>query len=616
MLWLPLCLLGCECYFAALAGIYSIVHIPVNPVSIGSASLAAAAALILYTFRASARNRAERGINAGTVVQQYYWRKGDIALAGAIGVFAVCFFLYRFCGDYVIAYATNDPADRLSAAMHIVTEQSAVYTWPNLYFGHTSNAMFIEALKPVFPGNLFFRAFEIKDVFNLWLGGVLFHAALRMYSDRGFARVAFFILTVLYVLAFPLNGALFGFSYLGISIELIIFLQITAHMLLKGDVSPMISLLMISFGCFGVGASYTLFAPPAFISAFLVISYYILRVRKTKKDFIPTQLFVFAVPSALVFVYAVLVDPDGQEAIGEQLSNEGAIYFNLFTDVLPYLPLAVYAIWALWKDAESRGRKGLSFDTWVQPLVFLVFQAVFFVRMLLGYTSEYYYAKFNYAAWFFVLLLAGIGAAGFFEKDAIGRTWQCKQQSERQESHEKTRRIERAWHMLTVYAACWALLAVFVLPHAARAAQEDEPLPAILDVLASPYRIYTDNLYRFSDADPYRNHYTAEFVALCGAAYELKQEMGITSFYTNAVEAITDDGSARFWVDALVNERINIQESRMQIEIANLNKSMPPGRYAHIIIVFRNSPGYFHDRELFDSFPKYFENHTGFVIEI
>jgi len=218
MVWLPLCLLGCECVFAVLAGVFSLIHIPVGAASIGTGSLVVSAGLILYM----RKPRGDCGDGSISIlsgrpdtklyIQSYYWRKGDVLLAGALAAFAVSFFLYRFCGEYAIAYATNDPADRLSAAMHIVTEGTAIYTWPNMYFGHTSNALFIETLRPVFPGHLFFRAFEIKDVFNLWLGGLLFHSALRRFSDLRSARVAFFALTFIYVLAFPLSNALFGFS--------------------------------------------------------------------------------------------------------------------------------------------------------------------------------------------------------------------------------------------------------------------------------------------------------------------------------------------------------------------------------------------------------------------
>ena len=577
MIWLPLCLLGCECWFALLSGVYSLVRIPVSAVSIGTASLVCAAALILYSQRTH-------------IVQVYYWKRGDIALAFVVAAIAAGFFLYRFCGEYVIAYATNDAADRLSAAMHIVTERTAIYTWPNMYFGHTANAMFIEALKPLLPGNLYFRAFEIKDVFNLWLGGMLFHAALRRYPGKD---GVFFVLTILYVLAFPLSNALFGFNYLGISIGLIILLQIASHMLMEQDVNPKIALLMISFACFGVGASYTLFAPPVFISAFCIVSFYVFSVRRAAKAFLPTQFAVFAWPAALTFIYAVLVDREGQIAVGEQLAKGGATYFNLISDFLPYLPFAVIAVIALFKYA-SRGKGICACTALPQPFIFFGFQAVFLVRYLTGLTSEYYYSKFNYAAWFFILLLTGIGIAAIFSKPGFGRG---------------------AARLLAVYAACWLLLAAFTLPPVARLQQEYAPLPKTLDTLSSPLQIYAYNIYCFSKAEAFFNYYDTEFVELCEAAYRLKKEQGISSFYTNAVETVTEVFATKMWVDVLVNERINVGAvGRSAGNDMIPDRNTLPKTGARIWVVPHDSFVYMQNRKYIDSFPRYFENGSGFVI--
>ena len=585
MLWVPLSFLLCECVFAAFAGIFSLLHIAVNPISIGTASLSVAAVLIIYTYKAGRR-------------QEYYWKKGDIAVAGAIAAFAVWFFIYRFGGEYIIAYSTNDSTDRISAAMHIVTEQSAIYTWPNLYFGHTANALFIEALGPFYPGNLFFRAYQIKDVINLAIGGLLFHAALRQYSDRGIPRIAFAILTFLYITAFPLSGALFGFNYLGISINLIIMIQVAIHMLIKADVEPRVALVLISLGCFGVGASYTLFAPPAFIAAFIAIAYYTLRVRRSKQDFFKIQLGVFVWPAILTFIYTVLLDPAGQRAIGDQLAFGGAIYVGFFTEVIPYLPFIIFAVWALFK--RNRKKKGVKNEcgnaivTMVQPIAFFAIHMVFLVRMLMGITSDYYFAKFNYVTWFFLLLIAGVGIVFICEK-------------------YPAERIEKSF---IIYTVCFAILAAFAIPAETRALKDFEPQRPFASILSSPFRIYADNLYRFSDADMFRNYYDAHFVYLISAAWQIKQQQGITSFYVNMVEAITDDFSAKYWVDALSNEQITVEQINPAFDEFRPGEKSLPGGNASIWIVFRNSMTYITNREHLDSFPKIYENALGFVIVI
>ena len=307
------------------------------------------------------------------------------------------------------------------------------------------------------------------------------------------------------------------------------------------------------------------------------------------------QLAVLAWPAAITFAYSVLLDREGQIAVVEQLAKGGAGYFNLFTDFLPYLPFAVVAVVALIKDAGGLTKRGpVLCAALTQAFIFFGFQAVFFVRYLAGLTSDYYYSKFNYASWFFVLLLAGIGIAAIFSKPGFGRG---------------------AARLLAVYTACWLLLAAFTLPTVARLQQEYAPLPKALDTISSPLRIYAHNIYCVSKAEAFFNYYDMEFVELCEAAYLLKKEQGITSFYTNAVETVTEVFATKMWVDALANERINIGDAGRSAGndmIPDRNALPKPG--ARIWVVPHDSFVYMQNRKYIDSFPRYFENDSGFVI--
>jgi len=372
-------------------------------------------------------------------------------------------------------------------------------------------------------------------------------------------------------------------------------------MLIKQDVSPKLALLMISLGCFGVGASYTLFAPPVFISSFCVIAYYVFYVRKRTKDFITIQLAVFAAPTALTIIYTVLIDPGGQEAISAQLASEGAIYFNLFTDALPFLPVIIFAVYILRKGIDKKGWLRIAFSTMALPLFFGIFQAVFLVQMLSGGVSGYYYAKFNYVAWFFLLYLTGIAVF----KLISGRAYGTGSDS----GVAKGRR-------LMIYTAGWVVLAAVMIPVSSRALIDDEPLAALLAGLASPYRIYADNLYRLSDAESYQNHYDEEFVELCGAAYDLRLGLDV-SFYKNEVEVISDDISASLWGDALANERLIVQQNAPTPGSGRYtDRRTLPESSARIWIVLRNSQSYRQNHEYLESFTKKYENGLGFVIVV
>ncbi|MCL2493473.1 MAG: hypothetical protein FWF33_05475, partial [Clostridiales bacterium] len=305
VLWLAVCILFYECWLAFAGGILSLAHIPVTLVSVGICNLLACVALRWAarrsapgedlaepkgdgshgSLRASHENRPLLApllarLHRGFPLQAYTVRGIDIALAVCLG--AVVFWLSweRFATDAPIIYATIDPVDRLSAAQHAMVADTVIYTYPNMFFGHMSNAMFMQLLDPVFHGIYTFRAFQIKESINFWLAGLLFYGALRQYSDKNFACGFFFALTFAYTLGYPWNNQLYGFGYLGASVTLIILVQIGAKLLFTEGVKPQFGLAVISAGCLGVGISYTLFAPPAYIAAFLAIALYFARQRR------------------------------------------------------------------------------------------------------------------------------------------------------------------------------------------------------------------------------------------------------------------------------------------------------------------------------------------------
>jgi uncharacterized membrane protein len=359
----------------------------------------------------------------------------------------------------------------------------------------------------------------------------------------------------------------------------VIFVQIGARFLLDAQGTPWVGLLIISSGCFGVGLTYTMFAPPVYIAAFLTIAFRLRKkVRLTK--ILAAEILVFAIPVLFTLAFTVLIGRgDAGSDLGAQFTIEGAIYRNLLGDFLIWLPLALFAV-----VFAIRKRK------WDFPifltLIFAVFQAYFLARMVQGTVSTYYYYKLNFGTWFLVLFLAG-SALSLLTDDGN----------------------RRAMAMTVCYLFVFFAAALFtVRGYDYTLSQRNENMNPI-SAANGLFGIYANNnaYFNYPENDPI--YYTKDFLTLCEAARtERGRQPGAGSsgdFYTNRVEIVTDAFRDAYWTDALVREHIE-QKPVTGIE------TLPDGN-ATIWIVLKNSDLYRqHDGEI-DALKRVYENDMGFV---
>ena len=268
LIWLIVCFVLYECWAAFIAGLMSLAHIPVTIISVSVANFVLAAIIFTMFKRLDcfagarndghsiiARSGSDEVIHRGrwALRQRFSFSAVDIAFAVCLAAFCIYAWYVRFGQEAAIIYATIDPADRFSRAVGILTDRTVIGPYPNMYFGHITNALFMGAAEPFFHGVYMVRAFIIKDVINIWLAGMLFYSALRQLSDKPFAKVIFFILGFAYTLGFPWNNQLWGFGYIGMAVTLIILVQMGARFLKDERQAPAIGFIIIAAGCFCVG---------------------------------------------------------------------------------------------------------------------------------------------------------------------------------------------------------------------------------------------------------------------------------------------------------------------------------------------------------------------------
>ena len=593
LIWLIVSLVLYECWAAFISGLMSLAHIPVDLISVSIANIIAAGAIfVLYRkLDGSRNNRASAIVSEASpfgvdsarngsrwaLRQRYSICLIDVAFTVCLVAFCIYVWHVRFNQEAAIIYATIDPADRFSRAMGILTERTVIGPYPNMYFGHITNALFMGASEPFFQGVYMVRAYIVKDIINMWMAGMLFYCALRQFSDKTSAKIVFFILGFVYMLGFPWNNQLWGFGYLGMAVTLIILVQIGAKFLKDERQAPVIGLIIIAAGCFGVGITYTMFAPPVFIAAFLTI---LLWKKQRIVRIAVTEIAVFVIPTILVVAFTVLIGSGEKGSdLGSQFMLEGAIYRNLFGDFLIWIPLALFGI------VFFVSKRKWDFSC-IFAVVFFIFQAYFLYRMLEGTVSTYYYYKLNFVTWYIVLLLAGIAAGVLMQNEG--------------------RKAAAA-------IGCWLLVffgvATFTVRGYDASLSNKSELVNPIYAATGLFSLYANNNAYFSYPENNIVYFRWDFLELCEAARKenlsLQRERPPGDFYGNRIEIITNDFHHAYWADALVGEHIKHKPAYIDFM---------PSEEVSIWIVLRNSSLYQDNADVLDQLPRIFENELGFVI--
>jgi len=574
LLWLVVSVVLYECWIALVSGLMSITNIPVTLISIAILNFISGLliTMVYSKFRGDTQKpelpKSIKTCWAGR--QEFSFCKVDIAFAVCLAIFCVWAWYQRFGQEAAIIYATIDPADRFSRAVSILSERTVIGPYPNLYFTHISNAMFMGAFEPVNEGVFMVRSFIAKEMINVWLAGTLFYSALRQLSDKPYAKVIFFILGFAYALGFPWNNQLWGFGYLGVSVTLIILVLIGANILKEKEQNPVIGLIIIAAGCMGVGITYTVFAPPLFIAAFIAI---LLWKKEKPGQAFQTGIMTFTIPVVMVYIFTVVIGRgDAGSDLGTQFIVEGAIYRNLFGDFLIWMPLALFAV------VLAISKKDWDFPR-IFAIVFFIYQAYFLYRMLAGTVSTYYYYKLNFATWFIVLFLAGM-AVVMLTKDG-------------------NRQIMAA---IGCFLLIFFTTAVFTVSgydqSLSRRGENVNPIYAANGL----FGLYANNNAYFNYLEVNPVYFTWDFLKL---AENARVARGEGDFYTNKVEIIADHFNYAYWGQALVGE--HIQQKPVNIDFM-------PDSDAKIWIVIKSSELYKNNAEEISGYLKIFENDLGFVV--
>lgn len=393
MAWTGVSFMLVLCYQVLIAGIYSLIHIRVNLLSIGLSNLLVC---VVWTYALKKKKAS---------MQQYYFEKWDLLPVLVIGFISVTKYIEQFGMKADIRYITSDPSVHLKGAMDVINTGKV----SGMYFSNLTNAMFIQAVEPFVESFSRYKGMILGEGLLYFISGMVFWAALR--KDREVKNKTLFLevfCIVFYMLAYPLNNMIFGFSYLGMTISIIATIFVITNLYSKEKNNVCIVFLMLL--CAGVGVGYCLFAPITYVAVCACITWSAYKNKDKISTWIFDNLKVFLLPSILTIIFIYLSMFSGsKDMMSMGIATEGYIYKDIFGNLWIILIPMLIGLCQYVKEKKICTES-------VFFILMLMFMGALYFMSTKGKVSAYYYYKLNYIMSLVAYLVAYDGLRVIFEE--------------------------------------------------------------------------------------------------------------------------------------------------------------------------------------------------------
>lgn len=395
MIWMPFSLVLLLSLPLCLFGLLSIFGARFSATMTIVLNFACGAFLLLYDKkRSSSLVQKNRAASWAT--------KEDVISLSIVLLLTVAIAIIQFGYPVVLNFETTDPAVHLNDSMQLLDGASIA----GQYSTHMICACFIAIVSPFLGSDGMLVSFVVSETVLLFLSGAMFYAVLAAYCSRTgwLVRV---LLCFFYLIGYPLNNYIFGFSYWGFSITIICALLFLAKTL---PVKSFESSILIAIILFDLMISYSLFVPITYLSVFIWL---IVQYRREKLALLSAIkrlciVFLFPVIAGFLIVFLGIFGSTGAGGVSSAITNVGYSYKNLFSDFVPLAPLGIYG--------AIVNKKNNPFLV-LFSVLFLVFSFALLVLGLLNLVSAYYFSKVYAVVWLVFFVFAAMGIQSLKEKN-------------------------------------------------------------------------------------------------------------------------------------------------------------------------------------------------------
>lgn len=346
-------------------------------------------------------------------VQKYYINKMDII--SIISIFAIVLIvaIKQYGIPMNVKNSITDASTHYWAAdefynysMLLIEDNSDVMGYFNeralMPGAYINTGILFKVFSGIVEETYFCKLFILFETCMWCLSGLLMYALLSNKKKEGKQKILPLIFSLIYMLGYPLNTLLSGFSYLQLGLNIIICIIFIMQQELKQNYKDILIFLLN----FGLMFSYYYFAPVVFLTIFVQK---IVEIKKNNEKVFSTNNILSIVISLILpgmfgimyfFIFQkIKFGIQESKNLVKVINTPGSIYQNFITNVLIFIVLAIFNI------VHSVRNKKESFSNKIL-IICIIFLIILFIGMKIGHVSEYYYYKVYYMLWIFAIVVA------------------------------------------------------------------------------------------------------------------------------------------------------------------------------------------------------------------
>lgn len=367
-------------------------------------------------------------------IQPYKIHKIDLIYISIFMLAVLIVSCLNFGFPFNIKYETGDPSVHyLSSEMFSENDSLLIQDRDEVYGGFTirktvsyvNSGLIMKCFNGIIDPFYNYNIFIAFGVFILFMTASSMYTSISSFAIDNKTKFLAFIVSLIYVMGYPLNSFLFGFEYLSMGILIICLIFNMVYYFKENNLKRLYIIVMFALLNFGMFCSYYMFVP--FVYSSLWIYFCIHSYEKDKKIFtkknITLLITTLLIPFFLGYIYHLVpeiygiiinsnIDSETMFKYSSHLVNEGLaaygyIYVNLYSNMLLLLPLPIYLIVKKWKENKFE-------------VMCMVFCIAFIELLLIGHLFEkvsiYYLTKNYFALWFILFYLNYKGLVEVYKK--------------------------------------------------------------------------------------------------------------------------------------------------------------------------------------------------------
>ncbi len=402
------------CYQTILAYFLDLVRIPISLLTMGIINILVS--IILWSII----------LLKGKQIQKYTIKKQDILFLGIMLVINIPILYKEFGMLHNFRYISTDSVMHCQAAITFSKSDFLLDSMTNweavnptfMIAGYVNSGILMKALVGFIGEFNLYKVYMFMDILYYFMIGYIFYMLISS-SERCNTKLKYglaYIISILFMLGYPLNSVITGFHYFTLGmLELIAIIYVIKRIYKQNEKTANILLFLLNTA---IMLTYNLFAPILYLSEFI---YFIYQTKQNKekiisKKFIGKLVILFIIPGIIGVSFFIL--PRILENIvlenQQQLWIDGYIYINYWSNMILFVPVAIYYI----VEKAKEGTLNIEIITF---FTICFFTLLFFLGLTLGYVSTYYFMKLYYIFNMILLVLFYKGLCRIIDANKTGK---------------------------------------------------------------------------------------------------------------------------------------------------------------------------------------------------